>query len=192
MESVLLGRTTAWSAIIAMKIPSLPFAEFASLVGPGLFPDLCRLYVRSENHHLVLFSDTGRRHVAILPVGPNHPHQSLEAIDPKIKIEGLSPLCSLPTPGTAVVTVDNVFAEECRRQQALQQALEKRETVLLEREQFVAECEARMGEVGQALTEREAWIDQREQTVAERERAFFKRSGERAPGSVAPIEILRA
>jgi hypothetical protein len=175
-----------------MKLPILPFAEFSNLAGAELFADLCRLYVRPENHHLVLFSDAGRRHLAILPVGPAHAYSSLEALTPKVKIEGLSPLCSLPTPGAATGVAHDPFATEWKRLQTRLQEFERREAELHQREQFVAECEARMGEVGQSLTEREAWIEQREQIVAGRERAFFKRSGEQDPVLEAAAEVAEA
>ena len=175
-----------------MKLPTLPFAEFSNLAGQELFADLCRLYVSPENHHLVLFSDASRRHVAILPVGPAHAYPSLEAVTPKVKIEGLSPLCSLRAPGAANGAAHDPFAAEWKRLKDRQQELEKREAILQQREQFVAECEARMGEVGQSLTEREAWIEQREQTVAARERAFFKRSGDQAPRFEQAAEVMRA
>jgi hypothetical protein len=175
-----------------MKLPSLPFAEFSNLAGPELFADLCRLYVSRENQHLVLFCDPSRRHVAILPVGPAHTYPLLEAVTPKVKIEGLSPLCSLCTPEAATVPANDPFAAEWQRLQARQQDLEKGESDLRQREHYVAECEARMGEVGQSLTEREAWIEQREQIVAGRERAFFKRSGEQAPRLEVAAEVMRA
>ena len=67
-------------------------------------------------------------------------------------------MCSLRTPGAANGPACDPFAAEWKRLQDRQQELEKRETILRQREEFVADCEARMGEVGQALTEREAWI----------------------------------
>ena len=161
-----------------MNLPSLSFAEFASLAGPELYADLRRLYVGPENRHLVLFSDPIGEHIAILPVGPSHAYASLEIIASGVEIEGLSPLCSLRTPGAAAGPVGGLSEAESERLQTLRQELEQRESSLHMREQSVAECEARMGEVDRGLAEREAMIEQREQVIAARERAFFPRMGE--------------
>lgn len=149
-----------------MSVPVVPLSAFTNLAGPALADDLRRLLAGSDNHALVLFSDTLGEQLAILPVGPVHVHARLEDVR-AAEIEGLRPLCALRVRGGG----ESKDAER-------EKELARMEESLKARERYIAECEHRLAEVGQGLSEREAMIEQREQLLLGKERDFFRRSGE--------------
>jgi hypothetical protein len=157
-----------------MSIPIVPYYAFCSLAGEALSEELERLVASRNFLALVLFSDVHGSELALLPVGTGHRYVKLEDVA-GLELQGLRPLCAIKAPKDGVPP-DPAFEHE--------QDLVRLEASFKSREQYLAECEIRIADVGQSLAVREALLEQREHILIGLEKDFFERSGQARPGSM--------
>jgi hypothetical protein len=156
-----------------MSIPIVPYHAFYNLAGEALSDELDRLIADRGFAELVLFSDPLGAKLALMPVGSGHRHVKLDDLVGQ-ELEGMRPLCALRIP-------ENGAPPDPRREHELE--LVRLEASLRAREQYLAECEHRIAEVGQGLSVREALIEQREHVLIGLEKDFYERSGVTPPGA---------
>ena len=150
-----------------MSIPIVSYYAFSRLVGEALGGELEQLVAARGFTELVLFSDAEGTQLALLPVGTGHRHAKLSDAQGQ-EIEGLRPICAIQAPENG--TAPNPKLEH-------EQDLARLENSLRARENYLAECEHRIADVGQNLSVREALLEQREHILVGLERDFYERSG---------------
>jgi hypothetical protein len=158
-----------------MSIPEVSLASFSNLAGSLLADDLRRLLADPELMGLVLFSDAGGSHLAILPTGPGHRYAALEAVHMDQEIEGLRPICALRLRGAGV-------ENDLRRM--TQEAVEK--------EKRLAASFARLDERERKLDEREARLLQRENALVTRLRSLSAHEAEVPPRLRVTAPVIEA
>lgn len=150
-----------------MSIPIVPYHAFFSLAGEELAEHLEQLVASRSCSEIVLFSDIQGGKLALLPVGGGHKHTNLKELSGR-EIDGLSPLCALRPPR------DGATPDPLREREM---DLVRLEHSLKSRENYLAECEHRIADVGHNLSVREALLEQREHILIGLEKDYFDRTG---------------
>lgn len=161
-----------------MSIPIVPYHAFFSLAGEELAEHLEQLVAGRDCSEIVLFSDVQGGRLALLPVGKTHKHTKLAELSGK-EIDGLHPLCALRPPA------DGAPPDPLRERE---QDLIRLEHSLKARENYLAECEHRIADVGHNLSVREALLEQREHILIGLEKDYFDRTGV-SPADAQPAGV---